>query len=108
MARAPVGQIRRPLRLAPRRRQDAVLALVPVHGRLVHVVPRELVEQEQRRQPGQLVEGRPKRMDVMQDSSGDDGIEGHGLIQLLQSHAAVRRAGGSVRIDGEDVVPDGE
>jgi hypothetical protein len=51
MTGAPLAQVRRALGLAPGRREDTVLRLVPLNGRVVHVVPRELVQDEQRRQP---------------------------------------------------------
>jgi signal transduction histidine kinase len=104
MARAPVGKVGRALRLTAGRSQYTVLRLVPLHGRIVHVVPRELVQDEQRRQPPQLVERRPERMDVMQDPAGDDRIEGAVVVQLFQRDAAVQRARRRVGIDGEDVV----
>src|SRR6266576_3772152 len=105
MARAPLGKVGRALRLAAGRSEDAVLRLVPLHGRIVHVVPRELVEDEHRRQPSQLVERRAEGLDVMQDPAGDNPIERTVVVELFERDTAIpgpwRRGG----IDRQYVVP---
>ena len=75
--------------------------------RLVHVVPRELVEDEERRERRELVERRRQRIDVMQDPAGDDCIERAGIVQLLQRDLPIERTLRRTWIDREHVVAGG-
>src|SRR5690349_3703142 len=104
MAPTPLREVRRALRLAAGRGEGPMMALVPVHRRRVHVVPRELVDDEQRRERNELVESGLERMDVVQDTSRDDGVEGPWIVELLERHAPVDRAVGRGRVDREHVV----
>jgi len=104
VARAPLGEVRRSFRFATRGNEQPVLRLVPVHGRLVHVVPRELVEDEQRSETGELVERRVERLDVMEDAAGDDGLERTGIIKLLECDPAVEGSLGCIGIDREHLI----
>ena len=70
------------------------------------MVPRELVDDQERRELDQLVERRAERVDVVQDAPGDNGVE-RLRVELLERDAAVERACGCVRIDREDVVARG-
>jgi signal transduction histidine kinase len=105
MARPPLGQVRRPLRQVPGGHEQAVLRLVPVTCRLIHVVPRKLVHDQQRRQPDELVERRPERMHVVKNTSGDDRVERPVRRELLECHAPVQLAVRSVGIDGDHLIP---
>src|SRR5919204_5852019 len=107
MARAPLRQARRAFRLTPGGAQDAVVALVPVDGRLVHVIPRELVKDQQWGQPPQLVERRPEWLDVVQHAPGHDGVEWPRLLELLERHPPVERPLRRFRVDGQHLVAGG-
>ena len=104
MPRSPLGEIRRPFRLPPRGGEHTVLSLVPLDRRRVHVVPGELVQDEQRRQRGELVQRRAERVDVVEDPPCHDRVEGPGVIQFLDRHAAVERPLRRIGIHGEHVV----
>ena len=81
-----------------------MLGLVPLRRRGVHVIPGELVDHEQRRERTELVERRPQRIQVVEDTPGDDGVERPLVVELLERDAAVERPLRSVRVDGEHVV----
>ena len=82
-----------------------MLRLVPVLRRRVDPVPRELVEDQQRRQAHELVERRPERVDVMQHTACNDGGERARVVELFERDLPVRLAGRRVRINREHVVP---
>jgi hypothetical protein len=107
MACAPLRQIRGSLGRAPCRDEHAVLRLVPIDRGLVHVVPRELVEDENRREASELVERRSQRIDVMQNATGDDCIERPGVVQLLQGDLPVEGTLRGVWIDRDHVIAGG-
>jgi hypothetical protein len=101
---SPARQVGRAFGLAARSGQLAVPAFVPIDRRLIQVIPGELVEDEQGRQRGELVEGRREWVDVVEDTLGDDRIERTWVVELLERDLAVERAFRRVRIDGENVV----
>ena len=68
------------------------------------MIPGELVEDQQRGEPPQLVERRAERLDVVQHPPGDDRVERPRLVQLLERDPPVERSLGRLGIDGEDVV----
>ena len=107
MVRAPLREIGRPLGCAPCRDEHLVLRLVPVDRGLVHMVPGELVEDEQRREPRELVERRSQRIDVMEDTPGYNCVERPWIVELLQRDLPVERAFRSMRIDRQHVVAGG-
>ena len=104
MPRSPLGQVGRPFWPTPGGSEDSMLALVPADCRLIHVVPGELVQDQQRREHGELVERRSQRMDVVEHTARNDSAERAGVVQLLQRDLPVERPFGRVRIDREDVV----
>jgi signal transduction histidine kinase len=104
MTRPPLGEVPGPLRLVAGSDEDAMLGLIPVGGCFVHVVPRELVQDQHRSEPDELVERPSERVHVVQNAAGDDGVERAVLVELLERHAPVQRSLGGVGIDGEDVV----
>jgi signal transduction histidine kinase len=104
MTLAPLREVGRPLRLAAGGDQHTMLALVPVARRLVHVVPCELVQDDQRREPPELVQGRAERVHVVKDAAGDDRIERPVVVESLERHAPVHGAFRCFRIDRQDVV----
>ena len=104
MAPPPLGQIGRALRREAGGHEEPVLALVPAGRRLVHVVPCELVEQEQRRQPRELVECRTERLNVMQHPARNDCVERAGIVELLELDPAVERTVGRLGVDRQHVV----
>jgi hypothetical protein len=67
------------------------------------VVPGELVEDEDRGQLNEFVERRPQRVHVVQNAAGDDRVERARIVELLEGHAPVERAVGSVGVDRNDV-----
>ena len=79
-------------------------ALVPLDRRLVHVVPGELVDQEERRERDELVERRVERVDMVEDPSRNRGVERLRFLELLERRAPIRRLGRCVGIDREHVV----
>jgi signal transduction histidine kinase len=81
-----------------------MLALVPLDRRRVHVIPGELIEDEQRREPSKLVERRAERIDVVQDAACDRRVERAGLVELLECDAAIERPLRRLRVDCEHVV----
>jgi len=107
MARMPLSQRGRALRRASCRDEHPVLGLVPVDRGLVHVVPRELVEEQEQSEPRKLVKRGSQRIDVMQDAAGDDCIERPGIIQFLQGDLPVEGTLRRMWIDREHVVTSG-
>ena len=104
VARAPLGQVRRPLGCLARGDEQAVVRLVPVDRGFVHVIPGELVEDQQRCERRELVECRVERVDVVEDTPPDDGIERSGVVEVFQCDLAVERTLGSFGIDRQYVV----
>lgn len=104
MARPPVGEIRRSLRLPSGSREHAVLGLVPLDRRRVHVVPRELVQYEQRRQVRELVERGAEQLDVMENATRHDRVEPTLVVELLERDASVQRPLRRLWIDREHVI----
>jgi signal transduction histidine kinase len=107
MARTPLAEVRWPLGLSPGGNEQPTLRLVPVGRHFVHVVPGELVQDEERREDHELVESRSQRIHVVQDSAGNDRIEGPGVVELLERDAPVELPLRSLGIDGEHVVTGG-
>jgi hypothetical protein len=68
------------------------------------MVPRELVEDEERSKPRKLVERRTQRIDVMQDPPGDHCIERPGIVQLLEGDLPIEGTFRRTWIDREHVV----
>jgi signal transduction histidine kinase len=104
MLGAPFGEIRRPLRLLTGCGEDPVLGLVPLHRRGVHVVPGELVEQEERCKPRELVQRRAERMDVVEHAAGDNCVERPRVIELLERDLPIQLASGRIGVDRKDFV----
>ena len=100
----PLGQVTRALGLLPRGDEHAVLRLIPVDGGLVHVVPRELVEDQQRCEPREPVECGAERVDVMQNTARNNCVERSGLVEVFERDLPVERALGSLGIDRQHVV----
>jgi hypothetical protein len=71
------------------------------------MVPRELVEDEVRRERRQLVECRSQRIDVMEDAGGYDCIERPGIVQLLEGDLPIEGTFRRTWIDREHVVAGG-
>ena len=107
MADAPLRETRWAFRLPSRGDEHSVLGLVPVDRGLVHVVPRELVEDEKRCETSELVERRSQWIDVMEDAAGDDCVERPGIVQFLQSDLPVKGTLRSMWIDRERVITGG-
>ena len=84
-----------------------MLRLVPVDRGVVHVVPRELVEDQVRRKRRQLVERRPEWIDMVQHAARDNRVEGPGVVELLERHAPVEGPLGSMGVDADHVVARG-
>jgi signal transduction histidine kinase len=104
VAAAPFREIRRSFGLVARGAERPVLALVPLDRRLIHVVPRELVEHQQWRERSELVERRRERMDVMQDAPRDDCIERARIVELVERDPAIERSLWRLRVDRQHVV----
>lgn len=104
MLRAPFREIGRPLRFVTGGGKQPALGLVPLDRGRIHVIPRELVEHQQRCQPGELVQCRPQRMDVVHDAPGDNSVERPRLIELLERDPPIQLPVGRVGVDRKDVV----
>jgi hypothetical protein len=100
---SPRCQAGRPCRVAAGGDELAVPALVPGGCGLVDVVPRKLVDDEQRRERRELVKRRGERIHVVEDSTGDDSVELSYVVELLESDPAIERPFRRMRIDPEDV-----
>src|SRR5205823_694880 len=100
----PARPVRGPDRLPAGGGERTVLRLVPVAGRLVHLLPRELVEDQDRSESCERVERRTERLDVVQHTLSDDRVEVP-LAELLEPHAVEASACGRTRIDTDGVVP---
>jgi len=68
VALRPLPQVARAQRLAAGRGEEPMLRLVPCARRLVDPLGRELVDEQERREPRQLVEAGAERIDMMQDA----------------------------------------
>ena len=79
-----------------------MLPLVPVLRRGIDPVPRELVDEQARRERCELVEALAQRVHVMEHAAGDDGIELP--FELLEFAAPEPLPSGALRVDAEDVV----
>ena len=104
MLHAPFREIGRPLRFLTGGGKQPALGLVPLDRGRVHVIPGELVEHEERCEPGELVQCRPQRMDVVHDAPRDNSVEGPRLIELLERDPPVQLPVGCIRVDRKDVV----
>src|SRR5207245_215394 len=85
------------------RAQGPMLRLVPVARRPVHLLPGELLEDQERREPRKLVEGRLERVDVMEDTLADDCVE-RTAVELLERDCVEARARRRAWIDANRVV----
>src|SRR5438874_1938205 len=65
---------------------------------------RASAEEREWRERRKLVERGPERMDVMQDSAGDNHVEETGLVELFECDLTVERSARRSRVDCEDVV----
>jgi hypothetical protein len=101
---APVIEVRRTLGLGTGNTEHPVLPLVPVLRRLVDPVPRELFENENGREPRELLERGLERVDVMKDALGDGEIEQGGIVERLQGDLPEDRPFRRIRVDREHVV----
>src|SRR5438067_212173 len=100
---SPTREIRPSDRLAPGGDQHSMLPLVPVARRVIHPIPRELVEDQDWRHPRDLVQRGTEWIDMVEDPLRDDGVE-CSLVQLLQRDGLEGFPGGWVVIDAERVV----
>ena len=105
MTRRPLAEIRWPGRVGARRCEHSMLALVPVARVGVEAGPRELVDEEQRREARELRDPVVERVDVVEDAAGHDGVEG--TVDVLEADLPERRPVRRVRIDAEHVVARG-
>src|SRR5205085_11671871 len=85
---APLVDARRSVGVVPGRDEQPVLALVPLLRRPVDPLRRELVDDEERGEPGERVERVPERVHVVEDANRDDRVEWARLVELLERDAA--------------------
>ena len=78
--------------------------LVPVDRRFVHVIPGELVDDDERCERCELVEGGAERVDVVQHPPCGRSVEAVRIIELLERDTAIVRTCRSIGIDREHVV----
>jgi signal transduction histidine kinase len=70
------------------------------------VIPGELVEHKERCEPRELVQGRPERMDVVENATGDGCVERPRLMKVLERAPSIQLAVGRIGVDSKDVVAD--
>src|SRR2546430_169111 len=107
MPPAPLVEVGRAVRLASRSAQHPVLSLVPLLPRSVDKIPRELVDEEQRRERGEMVEALVERLHVVQHATGDHGIPARNrgsVHSILERRPDEPLTPGRLWIDAERVV----
>ena len=71
----------------------APLLPVPVDCGVIDALAGEVVDDQERREAGQLVEPRAERLDVVEHAARDHRVERAGVVELLERDAAVAQPG---------------